>query len=90
MKDSTSKDLDFLESLIKEAQWFYKHNNLDVVNSIIDEIEIDYNGDMFLIAFYITNSNSEYRIYDIDFVNYVHRFSLNYVFWKLDEIILNK
>ena len=90
MKDITSKDLDFLESLIKEAQWFYKHDNLDIVNSIIDEIEIDYDEDMFLTAFYLTNSNPEYRIYDIDFVNYVHKFSLNYGFWKLDEIILNK
>lgn len=90
MKNITSKDLDFLESLMDEAQWFYKHNNLDIVNSIIDEIEIDYDEDMFLTAFYLTNSNSEYRIYDIDFVNYVHKFSLNYGFWKLEEIILNK
>lgn len=75
---------------LKKPNGFISITNLNIVNSIIDEIEIDYNGDMFLIAFYITNSNPEYRIYDIDFVNYVHRFSLNYVFWKLDEIILNK
>lgn len=78
----------YLSEFNKEIEMmflFWKRNNLNMVNSIIEDIENEFDS-IFLHAFYLTETNEEYRMYDIDFVNYVHNIHLKYIMWRIVEI----
>jgi hypothetical protein len=78
----------YLSEFNKEIEMmflFWKRNNLDMVNSIIEDIENEFDS-IFLYSFYLTETNEEYRMYDIDFVNYVHNIHLKYIMWRIVEI----
>ena len=84
MKTGTKYLSEFNEE-IKMMFLFWKRNNLDMVNSIIEDIENEFDF-IFLHSFYLTETNEEYRMYDIDFVNYVHNIHLKYIMWRIIEI----
>ena len=83
MKDITNAILDKLDEMMDNAYWFFNHNNVDIVNAILDEIIMDYDESMYLTAWYLTNTNKEYQIFNDDFVKYVHNIEMTYLMWKI-------
>lgn len=78
-------DIKFLDEFNKEIKvmyFFWKRNNIDMVNSIIEEIEMSFDPE-FMDALYLSNYN--YPIYNKKFIEYVHHIHLEYIMWKIFE-----
>lgn len=85
MKDITNAILDELDMMMDNAYWFFNHNNVDIVNAILEEIIMDYDESMYLTAWYLTNTNKEYQMFNDNFVKYVHNIEMRYLMWKIYE-----
>jgi len=81
MKSGT-KFLDEFNNEINAMYFFWKRNNIDMVNSIIDEIEMNFDS-IFIHSLYLSNYN--YPIYDEEFTKYIHDIDLKYIMWKFFE-----
>ncbi len=81
MKSGT-KFLNEFNNEIDAMYFFWKRNNIDMVNSIIDEIEMNFDS-IFIHSLYLSNYN--YPIYDKKFTEYIHNVDLKYTMWKIFE-----
>lgn len=61
-------DYENRKSLLKDAYWFVEHDQIDTAISLVDEA---FDNFMEFRAWWLTESNSEYRLFDEHFAKWV-------------------
>ena len=69
-------DYETRNSLLKDSYWFAEHDQLDTAISLIDEA---FDNFLEFRAWWLTESNPEYSLFDVEFCKWVGKIMV--MFW---------